>query len=73
MSKNPTFDDVLSHVFLTLDTVFQLHGPERPEDDEDAGNCVSCGVLFPCTTEETILEGLAEISLLMQKAKDASH
>lgn len=72
MSKNPTFDDVLSHVFLTLDTVYQLHAPERPDDEKDAGNCISCGVEFPCTTEEAILEGLAQISLIMEEAKKTS-
>lgn len=71
MSLNPTFDDVLGYVFKTLDTVYQLHAPEDPEN-EDASNCVQCGVKFPCPTEEAILGGLAEISLVMEAARDAS-
>ena len=55
MSKNPTFDDVLARVFMTLDTVYQLHAPEDTESGE-ASDCISCGVAFPCETEGAILE-----------------
>ena len=41
MSKNATFDDVLAVVFGTLDSVYQLHGPERPDDEDDPGNCIT--------------------------------
>lgn len=71
MSKNPTFDDVLARVFMTLDTVYQLHAPENTETDEPS-DCISCGVPFPCETEGAILEGLAEINLIMQAAKTSS-
>jgi hypothetical protein len=71
MSKNPTFDDVLAYVFGTLDTVYQLHAPERPEDESDPGNCTHCNVAFPCPTEEIILEGLAHISVAMEAAAKA--
>ena len=73
MSKNPTFDDVLASIFVTLDSVYQLHAPERPEDESDPGNCVHCDVDFPCPTEDIILEGLANVNVLMAKAKNASE
>lgn len=72
MSKNPTFDDVLAIVFGTLDSVYQLHAPERPDDENDPGNCTHCNVAFPCQTEELILEGLAHVSVAMDAAKTAS-
>lgn len=72
MSKNPTFDDVLAYVFGTLDTVYQLHAPERPDDEDDPGNCVHCEVSFPCQTQDIILEGLANISVTMEAARLAS-
>ena len=71
MSQNPTFDDVLGRVFKTLDDVYQLHAPEDP-DNEDSSNCVQCGVEFPCATEDVILGGLAEISLIMEAARSSS-
>jgi len=71
MSQNPTFDNVIAHVFKTLDVVYQLHAPENPEDEE-ASNCIQCGVEFPCPTEEVILGGLADISLAMEAAKTSS-
>lgn len=73
MSKNATFDEILAYVFGTLDTVYQLHAPEKPEDENDPGNCTHCNVAFPCQTEEIILEGLAHISLAMEAAKTASE
>lgn len=73
MSKNATFDDVLAYVFGVLDTVYQLHAPERPDDDNDPGNCLHCEVPFPCKTEEIILEGLAHINVTMAAAKSASE
>ena len=71
MSKNPTFDDVIAHVFKTLDVVYQLHAPENPED-EDGSNCLQCDVEFPCATQEVILGGLADISLVMEAAAKTS-
>jgi hypothetical protein len=71
MSKNATFDDVLAYVFGTLDTVYQLHAPERPEDEDDPGNCTHCEVDFPCPTEEIILEGLAHINVIMNEARSS--
>ena len=70
VSKNATFDDVLSVVFGTLDSVYQIHTPERREDDEDPGNCINCEVDFPCRTEEVILEGLAHIQVAMNAAAE---
>ena len=70
VSKNATFDDVLSVVFGTLDSVYQIHAPERPEDDEDPGNCINCEVDFSCRTEEVILEGLAHIQVAMNAAAE---
>jgi len=72
MSKNAGFDNVLSIVFGTLDSVHQLHAPERLEDDSDPGNCVNCEVAFPCKTEEVILEGLAHVQLAMDAAAEAA-
>jgi hypothetical protein len=73
MSKNATFDEILAYVFGTLDTVYQLHAPEKPEDDNDPGNCIHCNVAFPCQTEEIILEGLAHISVAMEAARNSSE
>lgn len=74
MSQNASFDDVLAIVFGTLDSVYQLHAPERPEDEQDPGNCISCeGTAFPCKTEEVILEGLAHVQLAMEAAKEAAE
>lgn len=72
MSKNPAFDEILASVFVTIDSVYQLHAPERPEDESDPGNCVHCNIDFPCPTEDIILEGLANIQVLMDKARDSS-
>lgn len=72
MSKNATFDDVLAIVFGTLDSVYQLHGPERPEDENDPGNCINCEVPFPCKTEDLILEGLAHVQVAMDAASAAA-
>jgi len=72
MSKNATFDEVLAIVFGTLDTVYQLHGPEDPDNEDNPGNCKHCNVEFPCKTEEIIFEGLAHVSLAMEAAKNAS-
>ena len=73
MSQNATFDDVLAYVFGTLDTVYQLHAPERPDDEDDPGNCTHCNVEFPCQTEDIILEGLAHINLIMEEARNAAY
>ena len=73
MSKNATFDDVLAVVFGTLDSVYQLHGPERPDDEDDPGNCINCEVAFPCKTEEVILEGLAHVQVAMEAAAAAAE
>lgn len=47
MSKNPTFDDVLAYVFGTLDSVYQLHAPEKPDDENDPGTALTAMCLFP--------------------------
>ena len=73
MSKNAAFDEILASIFVTLDGVYQLHSPERPEDENDPGNCVHCNVDFPCPTEDIILEGLANVSILMANAKEENE
>lgn len=70
MSLNPTFDNVLALVFGTLDSVHQLHAPERPDDENDPGNCVHCEIAYPCETADLIFSGLAHISNTMQAAKE---
>ena len=72
MSQNATFDDVLAIVFGTLDSVYQLHAPQDPDNEENPGNCITCDVEFPCRTEEVILEGLAHVQLAMEAAKEAA-
>ena len=69
MSLNPTFDDVLALTFGTLDAVYSLHAPEKPEDENDPGNCVHCVVDFPCETADIIMNGLAHIGNAMTAAK----
>ncbi len=69
MSQNATFGQVLPIVFRTLDTVYQLHAPEDPDNEDNPGNCKHCNVEFPCKTEEIIFEGLAHVSLAMEAAK----
>jgi hypothetical protein len=71
MSLNPTFDDVLALTFGTLDAVYSIHAPEKPEDDNDPGNCVHCEVAFPCDTADTIMNGLAHIANAMTAVKEA--
>ena len=71
MSLNPTFDDVLALTFGTLDTVYALHAPEKPEDDNDPGNCKHCAVAFPCETADLIMNGLAHIANTMTAVKEA--
>ena len=71
MSLNPTFDDVLALTFGTLDAVYAIHAPEKPEDDNDPGNCVHCEVEFPCDTADTIMNGLAHIANAMTAVKEA--
>ena len=70
MSLNPTFDDVLALTFGTLDAVYAIHAPEKPEDDNDPGNCVHCAVEFPCDTAEVIMNGLAHIANAMTAVKE---
>jgi len=70
MSLNPTFDDVLALTFGTLDAVYALHAPEKPEDDNDPGNCVHCAVEFPCQTADIIMNGLAHIANAMTAVKE---
>ena len=70
MSLNPTFDDVLALTFGTLDAVYAIHAPEKPEDDNDPGNCVHCEVEFPCDTADTIMNGLAHIANAMTAVKE---
>lgn len=69
MSLNPTFDDVLALTFGTLDAVYSLHAPEKPDDENDPGNCVHCLVEFPCQSAEIIMNGLAHIGNAMTVAK----
>jgi hypothetical protein len=71
MSLNPTFDDVLALTFGTLDAVYAIHAPEKPDDDNDPGNCVHCEVEFPCDTADTIMNGLAHIANAMTAVKEA--
>lgn len=71
MSLNPTFDDVLALTFGTLDAVYSLHAPEKPEDEDDPGNCVHCVVAFPCESAEIIMNGLAHIANAMTAVKEA--
>jgi hypothetical protein len=70
MSLNPTFDDVLALTFGTLDAVYSLHAPEKPEDEDDPGNCVHCAVAFPCESAEIIMNGLAHIANAMTAVKE---
>jgi hypothetical protein len=69
MSLNPTFDDVLALTFGTLDAVYSLHAPEKPEDDNDPGNCTHCAKEFPCETADIIMNGLAHIANAITAAK----
>lgn len=55
-------------VLRTLDNVYALHTPERPEDEDDPGICMECRVDFPCITQDLILEGLADASVVMKNA-----
>jgi hypothetical protein len=70
MSLNPTFDDVLALTFGTLDSVYALHAPEKPEDDNDPGKCLHCEVEFPCETADIIMNGLAHIANAMTAVKE---
>jgi hypothetical protein len=72
MSLNPTFDDVLALTFGTLDAVYALHAPEKPEDDNDPGKCLHCEVEFPCETADIIMNGLAHIANAMTAVKEAT-
>ena len=71
MSLNPTFDDVLALTFGTLDTVYSLHAPENPDDENDPGNCKHCAIDFPCETADLIMNGLAHIANTMTAVKEA--
>lgn len=69
MSLNPTFDDVLALTFGTLDSIYALHAPENPNDDNDPGNCKHCVIAFPCETADIIMNGLAHIANAMTAKK----
>jgi hypothetical protein len=71
MSLNPTFDDVLGTVFKTLDLIYQLHGPETPENEEDPGNCVSCTTPFPCETADILMAGITAVGEIMSEVRES--
>ena len=50
----------IAAAFATLDNVYKLHAPV--DQEAEVWRCGHCDVVWPCTTEAIILEGLGLIS-----------
>ena len=56
--------DRIKSMFIALDQIYALHGPDQESDPRICKHCSNCDsdVVWPCETEKIILEALAVIS-----------
>jgi len=56
--------DRIKSMFIALDQIYSLHGPNQESDPWICSHCSDCNgdVEWPCQTEKIILEALAVIS-----------
>jgi hypothetical protein len=56
--------DRIKSMFIALDQIYSLHGPDQESDPWICKHCSNCDgdVAWPCETEKIILEALTVIS-----------